>query len=96
MRVKAKDANEEVIEIEEQDVASVELSDEELAALKKLLPVVDKLLALLKVEKEEHSTEFGDEDEDKDIEDSDEDEDKDKEVNDSLKSGGAMHNSCMN
>lgn len=81
MKVKMKDANEEIIEIEEQDSVSVELTDEELAALKKLLPMADKLLALVSTEDSEENEE---------VEDSEENEEK-KKLGDSFKSIGAVH-----
>lgn len=82
MKLKVKDANEEVIEIEETDAASVELTEEELASLKKLLPVADKLLALLEV----------DDTDPVEVEAEDEDEDEEKiEVADSFASVGAVH-----
>ena len=94
MKVKVKDANEEVIEIEEQDSVSVELSEEELASLKKLLSKTDKLLALV----DDKTTDSDDEEEEEEIEDSDEEEeenkkdakDKKKKVKDSFKSIGAI------
>ena len=81
MKIRAKDANEEIIEIEEQDSVSIELTEEELASLKKLLPVADKLLALLPTE---------DADEEEQVEDSEEENEK-KELGDSFKSIGAVH-----
>lgn len=92
MRIKARDANEEIIEIEEQDSASIELTEEELASLKKLLPVADKLLALLSTgdsDEEKPDSEVEDSDEEE-VEDSEENEEK-KELGDSFKSIGAMH-----
>lgn len=91
MKVKMKDANEELIEIEEQDSVSVELTDEELASLKKLLPVADKLLALVSTEdsEEEKKPDVEDTDEEE-VEDSEENEEK-KEFGDSFKSIGAVH-----
>lgn len=86
MKIKAKDANEEVIEIEEHDSASVELTEEELASLKKLLPVADKLLALLPSDTEDDETEVEDEEE---LEDSDEE---NRKLGDSFESIGAVHN----
>ena len=83
MKIRAKDANEEIIEIEEQDSVSIELTDEELASLKKLLSVADKLLALV-------STEDTDEEEEEQVEDSEEENEK-KELSDSFKSIGAVH-----
>jgi len=83
MKLKAKDANEEIIEIEEQDSASIELTEEELASLKKLLPVADKLLALLSTEDTEE--------EEEQVEDSEEENEEKKELGDSFKSIGAMH-----
>lgn len=88
MRIKARDANEEVIEIQEHDSASVELTEDELAGLKKLLQFADKLIGL--VDKDEP---VGDEDEEA-IQDEeviqDEDEDK-KDLGDSFASVGAVH-----
>lgn len=84
MKIRAKDANEEIIEIEEQDSVSIELTEEELASLKKLLPVADKLLASL-------STEDSEEEEEKQVEDSEEENEKKKELGDSFKSIGAVH-----
>lgn len=102
MKVKVKDANEEVIEIEEQDSVSVELSEEELASLKKLLSKTDKLLALVddkttdSDEEEEEEIEDSDEEEEE-VDDSDEEEEnkkdakeKKKKVKDSFKSIGAI------
>lgn len=91
MKIRARDANEEIIEIEEQDSASIELTEEELASLKKLLPVADKLLALLSTgdSEEEPDVEAEDSDEEE-VEDSEENEEK-KELGDSFKSIGAMH-----
>lgn len=89
MKIRAKDANEEIIEIEEQDSASIELTEEELASLKKLLPVADKLLALISTEDSEEET-FEDTDEEEQVEDSEENEEK-KELGDSFKSIGAVH-----
>lgn len=82
MKIRAKDANEEIIEIEEQDSVSIELTEEELASLKKLLPVADKLLALLPTE---------DADEEEQVEDSEEENEEKKELGDSFKSIGAVH-----
>ena len=89
MKIRAKDANEEIIEIEEQDSASIELTEEELASLKKLLPVADKLLALISTEDSEEET-FEDTDEEEQVEDNEENEEK-KELGDSFKSIGAVH-----
>lgn len=102
MKVKVKDANEEVIEIEEQDSVSVELSEEELASLKKLLSKTDKLLALVddkttdSDDEEEEEIEDSDEEEEE-VDDSDEEEEnkkdakeKKKKVKDSFKSIGAI------
>lgn len=91
MKVKMKDANEEIIEIEEQDSVSVELTDEELAALKKLLPVTDKLLALISTDdSEEEKKPDAEDSEEEQVEDSEENEEK-KELGDSFKSIGAVH-----
>lgn len=91
MKVKMKDSNEEIIEIEEQDAVSVELTDEELAALKKLLPVTDKLLALISAkDSEEEKKPDAEDSEEEQAEDSEENEEK-KELGDSFKSIGAMH-----
>lgn len=89
MKIRAKDANEEIIEIEEQDSMSIELTEEELASLKKLLPVADKLLALLSTEDSEEET-IEDTDEEEQVEDNEENEEK-KELGDSFKSIGAVH-----
>lgn len=91
MKLKLKDANEEIIEIEEQDSASIELTEEELASLKKLLPVADKLLALLSTDDSEEENEVEDTDEEEQVEDSDEENEEKKELGDSFKSIGAMH-----
>ncbi len=90
MKIRAKDANEEIIEIEEQDSMSIELTEEELASLKKLLPVADKLLALLSTEDSEEELEVEDTDEEEQVEDNEENEEK-KELGDSFKSIGAVH-----
>jgi|SRR5690554_1417984 len=90
MKLTLKDANEEIIEIEEQDSASIELTEEELASLKKLLPVTDKLLALLSTEDSEEEKEVEDTDEEEQVEDIEENEEK-KELGDSFKSIGAVH-----
>ena len=82
MKIRAKDANEEIIEIEEQDSVSIELTDEELASLKKLLSVADKLLALVSTE---------DTEEEEHVEDSEEENEEKKELGDSFKSIGAVH-----
>jgi hypothetical protein len=89
MKIRAKDANEEIIEIEEQDSVSIELTDEELASLKKLLSVADKLLALVSTENTEEE-QVEDADEEEQIEDSEEENEK-KELGDSFKSIGAVH-----
>lgn len=89
MKLRLNDANEEIIEIEEHDSASIELTEEELASLKKLLPVADKLLALVSTEDSEEET-FEDTDEEEQVEDNEENEEK-KELGDSFKSIGAMH-----
>lgn len=91
MKIRAKDANEEIIEIEEQDSVSIELTEEELASLKKLLPVADKLLALLSTEDSEEEKKVEDTDEEEQVEDSEEENEKKKELGDSFKSIGAMH-----
>lgn len=92
MKVKMKDANEEIIEIEEQDSVSVELTDEELAALKKLLPVTDKLLALISTDdSEEEKPDVEDTDEEEQVEDSEKENEEKKELGDSFKSIGAVH-----
>lgn len=91
MKIRAKDANEEIIEIEEQDSVSIELTDEELASLKKLLSVADKLLALVSTEDtEEEQVEDTEEEEEEQVEDSEEENEK-KELGDSFKSIGAVH-----
>lgn len=82
MKIRAKDANEEIIEIEEQDSVSIELTDEELASLKKLLSVADKLLTLVSTE---------DTEEEEHVEDSEEENEEKKELGDSFKSIGAVH-----
>ncbi len=83
MKIRAKDANEEIIEIEEQDSVSIELTEEELASLKKLLPVADKLLALVSTKDSEEEKEQA--------EDSEEENEEKKELGDSFKSIGAVH-----
>lgn len=92
MKIRAKDANEEIIEIEEQDSVSIELTDEELASLKKLLSVADKLLALVSTNdsEEEKKVEDADEEEEQ-AEDSEEENEEKKELGDSFKSIGAVH-----
>ena len=83
MRIKVKDANEDVIEIEENNTASVELSDSELAGLRKLLPIANKLSKLVSKDSKEEILEDEDEDEDETINDEDEeveDEEEEEEV----------------
>lgn len=89
MKIRAKDANEEIIEIEEQDSVSIELTDEELASLKKLLSIADKLLALVSTEDTEEE-QVEDTEEEEQVEDSEEENEK-KELGDSFKSIGAVH-----
>lgn len=90
MKIRAKDANEEIIEIEEQDSVSIELTDEELASLKKLLSVADKLLALVSTEDTEEE-QVEDTEEEEHAEDSEEENEEKKELGDSFKSIGAVH-----
>lgn len=88
MRIKARDANEEVIEIQEHDSASVELTEDELAGLKKLLQFADQLIGLVdKEEPVEDEVEVEDTAEEV-IEDEDETK---KEIGDSFASVGAVH-----
>ena len=65
---------------DEEPASPASLSEDELAALKKLASISDKLIALVKIEKDEHANEPESEmlDEDEDEEETLEDEDKDE------------------
>lgn len=93
----------EVVETEETEPTkdadeALNFTEDEISALKKLIPIADKLVALLEVEKQEHDVDkddeadIGDEDEDDEEEtlvDTDEDVDCNK-MHDSKKSAGAI------
>ncbi len=103
MKVLTKDSNEEIIVIDEEEVVEgtqVAFTDEEIEQLKKLLPIADKLLALVSEETEESEEIVDEEENETEIKDEDEDEDeeedkgkkskKDKETKDSFSSVGAI------
>lgn len=93
-KLEVEEHDEETEVIEEEKVDEVVLNKEEIVALKKLAPVVDKLVDLLKVEEKEHEAIAEDEEEVEEEITCDEDEEEVIETctkaHDSKKSFGAL------
>ena len=95
-KLEVEELDEETEVIDEENVDEVVLNKDEIIALKKLAPVVDKLVDLLKVEEKEHEGMTEDEDEEEVEEEITHDEDEEEVIetctkaHDSKKSFGAL------